>query len=94
MIRSFKHRGLKRFFIDGDQRGISQQYGRRLELILGRLDAATIVEGMNMPGYKLHPLKGKLKSFWSVTVSGNIRLIFRFDNKRKEAYDVDLVDYH
>ena len=92
MIRSFKHRGLKRFFERDDRSGIRPDLLNDVEDILGRLDQATAPQALNLPGYRLHPLKGGLRGFWSVTVRANWRIIFRFE--AGDARDVDLVDYH
>ena len=62
--------------------------------MLDRLDAAARAEDMNVPGWRLHPLKGDLKGFWSLTVTGNWRLIFRYDERTNTASDIDLIDYH
>ena len=64
----------------------------RISVVLSTLHAAQDLEGMNVPSFQLHPLKGSLKGFWSVTVRGNWRIIFRFE--QGNAFDVDLVDYH
>ena len=92
MIKNFKHKGLKKFYETGSKQGVKPEHATRLRLILARLDASTIVEDMNLSGLALHPLKGSLKSFWSVSVSGNWRVIFRFENGN--AIDVDYLDYH
>jgi proteic killer suppression protein len=92
VIRSFKHRGFKRLYELGDPRGIRPDLLDRVEDILTRLDNAETAQAMNLPGYRLHRLKGKLKRFWSVTVSANWRVIFRFEDE--DALDVDLIDYH
>ncbi len=92
MIRSFKHRGLKRFFVDGDKKLLNHQLIERINLLLDALDVARIVSDMNFPGAYLHELKGNRKGFWSVRVSGNWRITFRFENEN--AYDVNLEDYH
>jgi toxin HigB-1 len=92
VIRSFKHRGLKRLYELGDSRGIRTDLLDRVEDILTRLDNAETVQAMNLPGYRLHRLKGKLKVFWSVTVNANWRIVFRFEDEG--AFDVDLIDYH
>ena len=77
MIRSIRHRGLKRLHEDGP-RGVFAQHIGKLRDILARLDAARVVADMDMPGLRLHPLKGDLKGFWAVTVRANWRVIFRF----------------
>lgn len=92
MIRSFRHRGLERFFTRSDYRGIPAQFAPRLERLLDRLDASTRPEDMNLPGYKFHPLKGTRKGTYAVSVSGNWRLTFEFDGE--DAVVVDLEDYH
>ncbi len=92
MIVSFRHKGLKRLFEDGDTSGVNPQYIERIENILGLLDSAQKVEDMDLPSLKLHPLTGKLKGCWSVTVRANGRIVFRFEDG--EAAGVDLVDYH
>ncbi|MGA3326618.1 MAG: type II toxin-antitoxin system mRNA interferase toxin, RelE/StbE family [Terriglobia bacterium] len=92
MIRSFKHRGLKRLYERGDRSGIRPDLVDTVQEILTVLDAAVSLQALNVPGYRLHPLKGELKGFWSVTVRANWRVIFRFEEN--DAYDVELVDYH
>jgi proteic killer suppression protein len=92
MIRSFKHRGLKRLFERDDRNGIRPDLLDDVEDILGRLNQATTPQALNLPGYRLHPLKGGLRGFWSVTVRANWRIIFRFDGE--DAFDVELIDYH
>ncbi len=91
MIRNFRHKGLRRLYEKGDHRGVSPEIVSRLRVILADLDAADTPQDLGRPGYGLHPLKGDLKGFWSVKVTGNWRVIFRFD---EEPRDVDLVDYH
>jgi len=92
MIRSFKHRGIERFFTRGDYRGIPAQYAPRLERMLDRLDISLRPEDMRLPGYRFHPLKGDRKGHYAVSVSGNWRLTFRFEGE--DAFDVNLEDYH
>lgn len=92
MIRSFKHKGLARFFETGTKSGIQAQHAERLRLILGRLSAAIAPRDMALPGLDLHPLKGDRKGSWAVSVSGNWRITFRFIEKDAEA--VDYEDYH
>ncbi|MCC6296920.1 MAG: type II toxin-antitoxin system RelE/ParE family toxin, partial [Pseudomonadales bacterium] len=79
MIRSFKHKGLGRFFETGSVSGISDSYAKRLRLILGRLHAARQPQDMNLPGLRLHELKGDRAGTWAVDVSGNWRVTFRFE---------------
>ena len=92
MIRSFKHKGLERFFLTGSKAGIQVQQADRLRLILGQLNAATSPEDMRLPGLDLHQLKGDRKGTWTVSVSGNWRVTFTFVGK--DADDVDYEDYH
>lgn len=92
MIESFKHKGLKKLFLDDDRRKIPAAHSEKIARILGRLNEAGTVQHMALPGYRLHSLKGDLAGFWAVWVSGNLRIIFRFENG--QAYDVDLMDYH
>ena len=92
MIRTIRHRALKRLFEQDDARGINPEHVGRLRDILATLHAAPTLGHMDMPGFRLHPLKGQLKGFWSVTVRANWRVIFRFAEGHAE--DVDYVDYH
>jgi toxin HigB-1 len=92
MVRSFKHRGLKRLFERDDRSGIRPDLVDTVQEILTVLDDAAIPQELNLPGYRLHPLKGDLKGFWSVTVRANWRIIFRFEGA--DAFDVELIDYH
>jgi toxin HigB-1 len=92
MIRSFRHKGLRRLYKDGVEKDLPAGHVEKIGRILARLDVATAPEQMNLPGWRLHPLKGDLKGFWSVSVSGNWRIVFQFDGK--DAVQVDYVDYH
>ena len=92
MIAWFKNRGLKRLYEADDKRGVSAAHVDKIKRILARLDEAVEVKNMALPGFRLHPLKGKLKGRWSVSVSGNWHMVFRFE--KGNAYHVDLVDYH
>ena len=92
MIKSFKHKGLERFFHHGDRRHINPKYASKLARILDRLDASLKPQDMNLPGYKLHELSGKEKGTWSVWITGNWRVTFRFDGY--DAVAVDYRDYH
>jgi toxin HigB-1 len=92
VIRSIRHKGLKRLHEDDDTRGVIAEHAAKLRDILARLDAAATVADMDLPGFRLHPLKGKFKDFWAVTVRANWRVIFRFAGR--DAVDVDYVDYH
>ena len=92
MIRSFKHKGLAKFFEAGSNAGIQSAHAERLRLILGRLNVAVKAEDMGLPGLRLHPLKGERKGTWAVSVSGNWRVTFRFVGADAEV--VDYEDYH
>jgi len=92
MIKSFKHKGLEDFFYTGTKKVIIADHSSRLARILDRLDASTAVKDMDLPGFRLHRLKGKEKDIWSVWVSGSWRVTFYF--KSGNAYIVDYRDYH
>ncbi len=92
MINSFRHKGLRVFFQTGKKAGIQAKHADRLRLIIARLNAASEPRDMNLPGLRLHKLKGDFKDFWAVEVSGNWRVIFKFDNQ--DVIDVDYIDYH
>jgi len=92
MIRSIRHKGLKRLHEDDDPRGVINEHAVKLRDVLARLDAAHTVADMDLPGFRLHPLKGEFRGFWAVTVRANWRVIFRFEEG--DALDVDYVDYH
>jgi proteic killer suppression protein len=91
MIKSFRHKGLQRLFDDDNPRGVNAEHVAKLRNILATLNAAPTIEHMNLPSFRLHPLKGAFKGFWAVTVRANWRVIFRFDDG---AHDVDYLDYH
>jgi toxin HigB-1 len=92
-VRSIRHKALRKLFQDDERRGLPGDQVNKLRRVLAALDAAEDVEEMKAyPGWRLHALKGDLEGFWSIAISGNWRLIFRFENG--EAFDVDLVDYH
>lgn len=92
MIKSFKHKGLEGFYIIGDRSRINPDHSAKLARILDRLDASLRPQDMNLPGYKLNELTGREKGTWSVWISGNWRVTFRFDGA--DAVDVDYRDYH
>lgn len=92
MIESFRHKGLRRFFEDGDRSKLPAALLARIGLILLVLDSATSVEGVRRPSFRLHALKGDLNGFWSITVQANWRIIFRMEGDR--VLDVDFLDYH
>lgn len=92
MIVSFRHKGLEAFYQTGSARGIQTAHAAKLARILAALDAATTQEELSLPAFKLHPLKGKRKGQWSIWVSGNWRVTFRFSGPDVEM--VDYLDYH
>ena len=92
MIRTFRHRGLRRLFKNDDRRGLNPEHVEKIARVLALLQRASRPEDMDLPGYRLHPLKGELAEFWSVTIRANWRIIFRFEGT--DATDVDLIDYH
>ena len=92
MVRSIRHKGLKRLHEDDDPRGVIAEHVIKLRDILARLNAARTVADMDLPGFRLHPLKGELKGFHGVTVRANWRVIFRFADR--DAFDLDYLDYH
>jgi toxin HigB-1 len=92
MIRAFRHRGLKRLFEDGDASKVRADQLKRIADVLSHLDTALRPADVDLPGYRLHPLKGGLKGYWSVSISGSWRIVFRFADG--DVFDVDLVDYH
>ena len=92
MILSFRHKGLKSLYEEGNRRYVQPEYADKIERILARLDEATVPGDMNLPGFRLHPLKGNLSGYWSVSVSRNWRIVFQFEEEN--ARNVDLIDYH
>ena len=92
MIEGFRHKGLRQLYENDNRRLIAGGMGERIRTILAALDSAEIVEDLNRPSFRLHPLKGDRKGQWSITVRANWRIVFRFENG--SARDVDLVDYH
>ena len=92
MIETFAHKGLLKFFETGSTAGIQAIHAKRLKTILNVLNQAERVEDVALPGFKLHPLKGDKKGLWAVSVSGNWRIVFRFEDGN--AFAVDYVDYH
>jgi len=92
MIRGFRHRGLRRLYNNDDRRELNPQHVEKIVRILARLDEAQRPEDLDLPGFRLHPLRGDLADCWSVTVRANWRIVFRF--VEGDASDVDLVDYH
>ena len=92
MIRTFRHRGIEKFFKTGSKTGIQPAHEARLRILLTTLNLASMPQDMNRPGWDWHPLKGRLKGHWAVTVNKNWRLTFAFDGE--DAILVDYKDYH
>lgn len=92
MIKSFRHKGLEKFFRTGTKAGIQSQHAMRLRTQLTALEHATSAQDMNAPGWRFHKLTGDRVGFFSVSVSGNWRLVFRFEEA--DAVGVDYIDYH
>jgi toxin HigB-1 len=92
MINSFRHKGLRQLFENDNPRGLNAGHVRKIRPILAVMHAAQSIAALDIPTFRLHPLKGDLQGFWSITVRVNWRIIFRFEDG--SAVDVDLVDYH
>lgn len=92
MIKSFRHKGLELYASKGDRSKLPHLHITKIKTILTRLEAAKNPVELNQPGYHFHQLTGDLKGFFAVKVSGNYRIIFRFENEN--AFDVDYLDYH
>ena len=92
MVKSFRHKGLKQFFESGSRAGIQPDHSKRLRVQLAALDTAQSIEDMDIPGFRLHRLKGTEKGRWSVWVNGNWRITFEFSDGH--AYVLDYEDYH
>ena len=92
MIKSFKQKGLEKFYRSGSTAGVQDTHVKRLRLILSNLDQAESPDDMNLPGLRLHQLSGSRKGIWSVTVNGNWRVTFTFDGRDAEI--VNYEDYH
>lgn len=92
MIKSFQHKGLEAFYKSGSTKGIQAAHAKKLKRILAALDVANTPLDLNLPSFRLHTLKGSYKGFWSISVSGNWRVIFRFVDANIEL--VDYLDYH
>ena len=92
MIKSFRHKGLRRFFESGNTSGVQAVHAKRLRLQMAALDTARVIEDMDIPGFRLHPLKGEMKGRWSITVNDNWRVTFEFQDGN--AYVLDYEDYH
>ena len=92
MIKSFKHKGLEKFYTEGTKKGIQATHAPKLRMQLAALDTANTIDDLDIPGYRLHPLRGNRKGIWSITVNGNWRITFEFEESH--AYIVNYEDYH
>ena len=92
MIKTFKHKGLEVFFTTGSTKGIQSVHAKKLRMQLAALNTATVIDDMDIPGYRLHALKGNRKGLWSITVNGNWRITFEF--AKGDAHIVNYEDYH
>ncbi|MEM1114335.1 MAG: type II toxin-antitoxin system RelE/ParE family toxin [Pseudomonadota bacterium] len=92
MIKSFKHKGLKKFYESGSKQGINAQHAPKLRMQLAALDSALSIEDLDIPGYRLHQLKRNRRGIWSISVSGNWRITFKFTDGN--VYIVNYEDYH
>jgi len=92
MILSFKHKGLKRYYETGSTAGVQAKHAKRLRLMLAALDTARIIDDMDLPGYDLHPMQGNKKGTWAISVSGNWRVTFKFEEGNAQI--VNYEDYH
>ena len=92
MIKSFRHKGLRRFFETGSTSGIQAECAQKIRLELAALETASKIQDIDVPGFNLHPLKGNRKGQWSITVSGNWRITFEF--RDGNAYLINYEDYH
>jgi proteic killer suppression protein len=92
MIKSFKHKGLEAFYASGSTKGIQAKHAKKLRMQLAALDTAQLIEDLDIPGYRLHQLKGSLKGLWSITVNANWRITFEFADGN--AFIVKYEDYH
>lgn len=92
MIKTIKNKALKLFYEKGDISKIHPQHRKRIQLVLSLMNAANVIDDLNFPGSNLHQLKGQFSGYWSITVSGNWRLIFQF--KDGDLFNLDYIDYH
>jgi proteic killer suppression protein len=92
VIKSFRHKGLQRYFETGSKTGIQAEHEARLRMRLTALDTAMCIEDMDLPGFRLHPLKGNRKGLWAIDINRNWRIVFAFEEDN--AFVVDYEDYH
>jgi toxin HigB-1 len=91
----FRHKGLRQLYEDGTSKAVPPAMADKLRKLLFALETAELLEQLGrFPGWKLHPLKADLKGSWSLTVTGNWRLIFRYDERSNTVSEIDLIDYH
>ena len=94
-IASFEHKGLRQLYEDANAKGVPPAMTNKLRNMLGALETADNLHQLDLfPGWKLHPLKGNWRGFWSLTVTGNWRLVFRYNAKTNTASEINLIDYH
>ena len=94
MIKSFKHKGLEKFFLTGSKKGIQAIHAEKLSRILASLDNLTDIKDLSSPAYRLHQLTGDMQGFWSISVQANWRITFEYDKETNYIYIVDYQDYH
>jgi len=92
MIKTFKHKGLEKFYTSGNTKGVQAKHVKKFRMQLAALDTAYHIEDLDIPGYRLHQLKGRLKGLWSITVNANWRITFEFSDGN--VYIVNYEDYH
>lgn len=92
MIKSFRHKGLRKFYETGSTAGVQANHAKRLRMQLAALDSALSIDDMDISGYSLHPLKGEMRGRWSISVNGNWRLTFEF--RDGSVFILDYEDYH
>jgi len=92
MIKSFKHKGLQDFYEKGNSSSIQAQHRQKIRMQLVALDTANVIDDIDLPGFRLHPLKGNMKGLWSIEVNKNWRITFEF--KAGDVYIVNYEDYH
>ena len=92
MVKSFKRKGLEKFYLTGSKQGIQAKHVSKLRMQLIALDSAQSIEDLDIPGYRLHELRGNRKSIWSITVKSHGRVSFEFTDGN--AYIVNYEDYH
>jgi proteic killer suppression protein len=94
-LTRFRHKGLRQLHTEDNVKGVPPAMADKLRKLLFALETSKNIDQMGrFPGWRLHPLKGNLKDFWSLTVTGNWRLVFRYDEETNTACEIDLIDYH